>query len=217
MAPGPACALVRDDLALLATGGLTGRERAALLAHIDGCVACAGELEELTSAVDALFHLVPEQEPPEGFAERTIERLRGERRVAPSGRIGRAVAVAAAVVALGLGIGLGTVIGSAGTAPAANGVRTASFVSSAGAGGQVIVSSGEYPWMFVTIDDSSAWGEVTCRVTLAGGAQRVVGRFPLGVGSESWSVRLPAPASSVQSVAVLDATGTTIATARLDR
>ncbi len=98
----PRCLVGDDDLAALATGTLTGRDRSAVLEHLEGCPACAAELEELSVTVDALMELVPDATPPDGFADRTVALMRAEPsstvrrspRFVHSGR--RIVAVAAA-------------------------------------------------------------------------------------------------------------------------
>ena len=59
----------------LALGVLTGRERAAALAHLDGCESCREQVRELTMAQDELLALLPSQEPPAGFESRVLDRL----------------------------------------------------------------------------------------------------------------------------------------------
>lgn len=68
----PQCQGFYDDLAAAATGTSTGRRRAEVLDHLEHCPACAAELDRLSSAVDALMILVPDADPPAGFADRTI-------------------------------------------------------------------------------------------------------------------------------------------------
>jgi len=59
----------------LALGVLTGRERAAALAHLDGCESCREQVRELTMVQDELLSLLPSQEPPAGFESRVLDRL----------------------------------------------------------------------------------------------------------------------------------------------
>jgi hypothetical protein len=59
----------------LALGVLTGRERAAALAHLDGCESCREQVRELTMVQDELLALLPSQEPPAGFESRVLERI----------------------------------------------------------------------------------------------------------------------------------------------
>ena len=55
----PACAAVSDDLAELALGTLTGRERVAALSHLEAAPAARAEVDELSAAADQLLHLAP--------------------------------------------------------------------------------------------------------------------------------------------------------------
>jgi hypothetical protein len=56
-------------------GILTGRERAATLAHVDTCLRCAEELEQLSHAADAVVRVAPELEPSMGFEVRLFNRM----------------------------------------------------------------------------------------------------------------------------------------------
>jgi hypothetical protein len=210
------CAAVRDDLALLAVGTLTGRPRAVLLAHLDDCVRCVAELEELTAAADALVSLIPEATPPEGFAARVAASMHAERSASRRPVTRRVVAVAAVVIALAVGIGIGAVAASngGGTGPP-GGVRTASLQSASGAHGSVLLTSSDDGWLIMTIDDVSASTTVTCTVTLADGTRRTVGRFALTAGYGSWAAHLPVDVSEIRAVEVLDSTGATVASARI--
>ena len=71
----PACAAISDDLAELALGTLTGRERVVALSHLESCARCSAEVEELSAAADQLLHLAPSAEPPVGFEAGVFERL----------------------------------------------------------------------------------------------------------------------------------------------
>ena len=61
-----------DDLAELALGVLTGRERSRALSHVESCPRCSEELELLSRAADALVAVAPEAEPPLGFETRSV-------------------------------------------------------------------------------------------------------------------------------------------------
>jgi hypothetical protein len=69
------CGQLVDMAAELALGVLTGRERAAALAHLDGCPACSEYVRELTVTGEELLGLLPPREPPAGFESRVLERL----------------------------------------------------------------------------------------------------------------------------------------------
>jgi hypothetical protein len=68
-----------DDFAAvaaeLALGVLTGRERAAALAHLDVCESCRELVRELTMTGEELLALLPSVEPPVGFETRVLERI----------------------------------------------------------------------------------------------------------------------------------------------
>jgi hypothetical protein len=72
---GPDCAHYADELAELALGISTGRERAEALAHVAQCPACHAEMEQLSLAADSLLEVIPRVDPPLGFEVRLAERL----------------------------------------------------------------------------------------------------------------------------------------------
>jgi hypothetical protein len=81
-----------DDLAGLALGIVTGRDRAQALAHIDDCQWCNDELNSLAIVADRVFDLVPCREPPLGFEVGIMERFRAcERRSRRGQRLRRIV------------------------------------------------------------------------------------------------------------------------------
>ena len=105
------CERYAGDLAELALGVLTGRERVQALSHVESCPRCAEELEQLSRAADAVVQVAPEAEPPVGFEVRLFERMGvadvpPRRRPRPGLAAGCRSAVAAAVVALAVGLGL---------------------------------------------------------------------------------------------------------------
>ena len=69
------CDEFAEVAAELALGVLTGRERAAALAHLNGCESCREQVRELTMVQDELLALLPSQEPPAGFESRVLERI----------------------------------------------------------------------------------------------------------------------------------------------
>ena len=69
------CDEFAEVAAELALGVLTGRERAAALAHLNGCESCREQVRELTMVGDELLALLPPHEPPAGFESRVLDRL----------------------------------------------------------------------------------------------------------------------------------------------
>lgn len=69
------CREFSDVAAELALGVLTGRERAAAIAHLDQCDACRENVRQLTMTGEGLLELLPTREPPAGFESRVMERI----------------------------------------------------------------------------------------------------------------------------------------------
>jgi hypothetical protein len=69
------CAELADVATELALGVLTGRERAAALAHLDSCEACREEVRQLMATNEQMLALLPPAEPPAGFETRVLDRL----------------------------------------------------------------------------------------------------------------------------------------------
>jgi hypothetical protein len=206
------CDAISNDLAQLALGTLSGRERADVLDHLERCPECAADLESLSVAADALLLLAPEATPPVGFDRRVVASMTQgrERRHSISQRI---VALAAvALVALGIGVGA-LVTRSPGHDPS---FASALLSSPSGAKGDVMLSRGPGTWMFVTLDDVKASGPITCAVTLRSGKRETVGHFPISSGYGAWAVWLPMPATEVKSVTVMDTAGVTLAEAPIN-
>jgi anti-sigma factor RsiW len=104
------CEQYADELAELALGVLTGRERARVLSHVESCPRCAEELEILSRTADSVLQAAPEMEPPLGFEVRLFERMGvtdvrpRRRRLRRSRWMPAVVGVAAVAVALGVGL-----------------------------------------------------------------------------------------------------------------
>jgi hypothetical protein len=69
------CAEVHELAAELALDLLTGPERAAVLAHLEGCTACRADVASLTDVGETLLAIAPEVEPSAGFESRLITRI----------------------------------------------------------------------------------------------------------------------------------------------
>jgi anti-sigma-K factor RskA len=72
---GMSCDEFAEVAAELALGVLTGRERAAALAHLDTCESCRQLVRELTMTGEELLALLPSSEPPPGFETRVLDRI----------------------------------------------------------------------------------------------------------------------------------------------
>jgi len=74
-----ACEETRELLPELALGILGGEDRARALEHLTRCADCSSELAALSRAADGLLTLAPQHEPPAGFEDRVLAKLRRER------------------------------------------------------------------------------------------------------------------------------------------
>src|SRR5579875_3912148 len=203
------CREIEDDLALAALGLLTGRARAAVLAHVEHCRACATTLEALSRSADRVLEGAPELEPPVGFEVRVFERLGVARpRRRPTARRAALAAVAAAALAAG-GVAAGRFLGAASTPGLAPGARLAAFGAAGSGRGEALAAPGA---LLVAVSNLRAAGYVTCEVTTRDGRAIDVGRFWLGAGAGS--APLPVPVAALASARLLAANGEVLASAR---
>jgi anti-sigma-K factor RskA len=225
-----------ENLAELALGILTGRERAAALAHVDSCQRCAEELEQLSHAADAVVRVAPEIEPPMGFEVRLFNRMGLTEPPAPLESTGLAqrratarwgsrlprwvLASAAAVIALALGLGIGWSTGTSPNGgphdgPAGAEVAVGNLTANGSSVGSVNTYGGSKPWMIVTLADSWSDGKVTCEVITKDGVTHEVGSFTAKDGYGAWGAPLRVAPQDVQKAEVVSSTGKVIATAAL--
>jgi len=226
------CDAYSENLAELALGILTGRARAATLAHVDSCAPCAEELEQLSRAADAVVSVAPELEPTVGFEVRLFNRMGLaddpapvpiRQRRGPLGRVAGAprwvLASAAAVVALLVGLSIGWSIGSpSGTShrpEAGAAVSTALLKEDGTTVGTVATYGGPTPWMIMTLHDSSAHGKVTCEVVTDNGTTERIGTFSANYGYAAWDAPLKVAPQDVRKAEVVSSNGTVIASASL--
>ncbi len=214
----------RTLLPELAIGSLNGAERAALLAHLEGCQACRNELAELLAAADGLLLLAPSLEPPVGFEVGLVGRAPG--RLAGALRPGRRwlgrVAAGLLLVAAGAGIG-----GGLATSPASSGrslrtepgvVRLAVLRSKGGVSGVAAVAAGSPSRLVMRVSGLGQAYWVDCVVT-DGHHDVSLGRFALTGGRGRWTVRLPAlvSPSAIESAELVGPGGTVLARADFTR
>jgi hypothetical protein len=205
------CTDLADVAPELALEILGGAERAAALAHLEGCVACQQLVDTLAADADRLLMLAPSAEPPAGFQDRVLTSLTHVARpVGPRARrTSRAVAMlaaAACVAALALALSLGP---SAGPAPAEAAMRT----PAGEVVGHVFVHSEPESALFMTLPGWSAQIQryalpdetYALRIERSGEAPRLV---PFDVEHDSsWGATLDIDPGSITSVAVVDTQG----------
>ena len=224
------CEEYANELAELALGVLTGRERARVLAHVEDCPRCAEELEVLSRAADTVVQAAPEMEPPLGFEVRLFEKMgvtdvpqrarhRRSGRFRPSRWVPAVVGVAAAAAALGLGLSLTSSSTPSVTAqaPRSPHIMTAALVENGETVGKVMTFGGDKPWMSMMFADSTIRGKVDCVVVTDDGRTHRVGTFEAddeGYGAWITPLHHVAP-QDVRKAEVVSPSGTVIATATL--
>jgi anti-sigma-K factor RskA len=201
---GRPCETVAELAPEVALGVADALERAAVLAHVEECPACRTDLAGLVGMADALAVLAPAAEPPPGFESRVLDQLgeapaaRRRRRSATARvpgtppmrrRLAVAGAVAAAMAVLAVGIA-GLVAGGGGGGGGNPAVAAAYLTSGGRQVGQVVVTGGDRPLMWVS--DGSLSGTVRCDVVTASGRVVTVGSYTAYGTSRSWTVPLPA-------------------------
>ena len=83
------CAALADAAPELALGILPGDERAAALAHLDGCPACRQQVGSLAGVTDQLLLLAPTAQPAAGFEQRVLASLQGAGVATPVNQVAR--------------------------------------------------------------------------------------------------------------------------------
>jgi hypothetical protein len=211
------CDEVRELAPELALGVADGAQRHAALRHVVGCAECSRFVAELTETCDALVLLAPNAEPPAGFEQSVLERLRldtGDD--APSirgrGRWRTVMAVAAVVVATALGAGSMFVatrtdreVAAAYRDVLARGAGSFFAVASVDdAGGHIGTAwgyQGDPSWVVVALPHANASARrYRASATGKDGRTYDLGAAVLGCGHAAWSAALPIPLSDLQQV-----------------
>ena len=212
------CDTCRELAPELALGLLGGDERAAALAHLQGCERCRDDVAALTGLHERMRLLVPPVEPPAGFETRVLARLAqaGQPRAhRPWTR--RLVSIAAAVVAVCLAFVGGWVAGEAspGTAVAPQ-VRPAVLAVALTAGdhpvGQLFVEPAEPSWIYLYVDAPSGAAHLKCEFLRRDGSSAATAMLTVRSGDAHWGGPSPAGTTDVR---LTDDTGGFVGGARL--
>ena len=206
----------------LALGALTGRERAEAVAHLEKCPACRAHVQDLTLTATQLLALLPEHQPPAGFAARTIRRLphaarhRAIRRPRDKFPAVAAAIIAAACAMAGFALHARPMQPRHPASPPA--LYSASLTTARHqAIGTVFLHGGSQPWLYMAIDTGPGTSTVICQLHERDGQIITVGSFQLASGHRSWGSPEPDPAAGITSVQLKSLDGTTVATATFTR
>lgn len=206
---------VAPELALEILGGA---ERAAAIAHLEGCVSCQQLVDTLAADADRLLMLAPSAEPPAGFQDRVLTSLtQVAQPAAPPTRLParRARARARAVAVLGLAASVALVALVLGLGPAAR-PSPAGAEMRTGAGevvGHVFVHGEPEAALFMTLPgwadqiERYAPPDQTYALRIERG-DRTPRLVPLDLEHDSsWGATLDVDPDSITAVAVVDSQG----------
>jgi anti-sigma factor RsiW len=211
------CHLVREAAPDFALGALTGRERAAVVAHLDDCPACRTLVGEYASVADGLLELIPDAEPADDIAPPVLAAMRPPRR---HGWRRRVVALAAAaIVAIGAGTALTAALVSSddgGTGSSASpALQTAPMVGSAGATvGRVVTTNDRPPTLAVSVDYWLPDGSYALAARSATGDSAPVGSLEVVEGRGAWTGS-SSPIDHPAAITLVDPSGSVVCEGRL--
>ncbi len=212
------CAGLAEVAPELALEILGGTERAAAIAHLEGCVSCQQLVDTLAADADRLLMLAPSAEPPAGFQDRVLTSVtQVAQPEAPPARISarRARTRARGVALLGLAASVALVALALGLGPAAR-PSPAGAEMRTGAGevvGHVFVHGEPEAALFMTLP---GWADqieryapphqtYALRIERSDDAPRLV---PLDLEHDSsWGATLDVDPDSITAVAVVDSGG----------
>lgn len=214
------CGQISDLLAEMATGGISGPDRACVMRHLVICDGCWDQLTDLTRVADEALLAAPEHEPRAGFETAVLDRIAALQpddestaaALSSRWRRGAAFVLAAAVAALG---GAGVVwqvtsderevaAGYRDTLEVADGKYFAAddLVAADGSStGTVFMYEGNPSWLFVVVRDAPD-GVYDVRVE-TDHTNTAVGEITVRSGTGSFGVTIDAHVSDVNRI-ILD-------------
>jgi Putative zinc-finger len=211
-----ACEQTRELLPELALGILGGEDCARALDHLTICSDCSNELATLSRAADGLLTLAPQHEPPAGFEDRVMTRLRRER---PQHRARRFMTFAAAAALIAIVAGGAVWVGTAndrklgsyyqrilaiehGTELAAARLETTDGLPA----GEAFTYQGKPSWLFVVVTAPVGDGVYDIFGTVNGTPVRL-GVIRVAHGRGDWGGTTTTEMKSVSEIRVVDRTG----------
>jgi anti-sigma factor RsiW len=209
------CRDVQDAAAEYALDILDADERSAIAAHLLRCRECRAEVDAMNGVSSRLLELVPGTEPPLGFDQRVLARVRrdrsaGRRWVSRRPRLTTGLAAAVAAGALVFG-SLGWFDKGSSPHPA-RAALAADFIQSGRNVGEVYATQSSN-WVSMMVRGARGAEKVTCQLVRRDGSITTLGSFDLVDGSGSWGAPDPAGFAGAAGARLVDNTGKVIATA----
>jgi anti-sigma factor RsiW len=228
---------LEQELVELALGEVAEPRRSELLAHLSGCPRCRATYGEIVGAVDTALPAAPEAQPPAGFDARVLAALgiEGGAHAAGAGQARsrhtawwarttstRLLLAAAAVVLVAVGglVGAALVGDSSGSDQTAQPVPLAAGASLINNGDGEHVGTAAVAWMdqrrvlVVSVHSARAGVPYTCRVLLAQGESKVLGRWTSST-DEGGTWVMPVPEGQLNTLELVLDSGEVWSSARL--
>jgi hypothetical protein len=209
------CDACRELAPELALGLLGGDDRAAALAHLQGCERCRDDVAALSGLHERMRALVPPVEPSAGFETRVLARLAdaGQPRPARSWVRRLALVAVAALVVASAFVG-GWLAGAA--TPVTAQYKPALLAVPLTAGdrsvGQLFVQPTNPSWIYLYVDAPSGSARLHCDFLRHDGSSAVTATLTVRAGDAHWGGPNPAGATDVR---LTDEAGAFVAGARL--
>jgi len=212
------CDTCRELAPELALGLLGGDERAAVLAHLQGCERCRDDVAALTGLHERMRTLVPPLEPPAGFETCVLTRLARAGRLQPGPSWARRLAVAAAaIVVVCATFAGGWMAGS--TSPATSvdqiarpGLLAVALTSGDRPVGQLFVEPASPSWIYLYVDAPSGAARLKCEFLRHDGSSAATAMLTVRSGDAHWGGPNPEGTTDVR---LTDETGVFVGGARL--
>jgi hypothetical protein len=208
----PGC--LDDDLATeLALGTVDGRERARALGHLAGCARCRSRVDALREVGESLLLLAPPAEPPAGFEQAVLARLRST--AAPGVGRRRVLLAAAALLVLVAAVGAGVAVSRRSEPTPSPALTAAAMHTAAGIEvGTVWRHTGDPSWVFVSVPGWRRWEsgggpprDYQLELTLQDGRRIRIEDAPLRPADGTWATTIAVDARSLAAVSVVDTSG----------
>jgi anti-sigma factor RsiW len=215
---------LEQDLVELALGEVAEPRRSELLSHLSDCIQCRAKYTDIVGAIDATVPAAPEAQPPAGFDLRVLSALGIG--TAPAPTLGQRVAalftprtlLAAALIVLvllgGLWAGAGMFDQSPPQTPVANGTAVLHTGDGDGIGTVAEAWMHEDRVLVVAVSKAPVGVRYTCRVRLAEGQTKDLGRWEAS-SPEGGTWVVPAPQGDINGIELVTDSGQVWSSARL--
>lgn len=203
------CSEVADLLPEVALRSVEGRERSAVLKHVEACPTCETELTVTARIADSLLELAPSFSPPSGFEERILKTI-PPNRLASRFKISSLVLTVMSILML-----FGTLLFLAHLPRSHTPALRVDIVSGLKRIGSLSINNeGKNVWAYVEIDDLGSTNNVNCLVREVSGKTLFVGTFTIVKGKGEWGTQLKVPLTQIRSFLVSDPSGKVLGQAK---